>query len=37
MSVELHAAGLVTDDAGDTRRWVHRGPDGRLYELVQAR
>ena len=37
---ELHAAGVVTDDVSEdgARRWVHfRAPDGRLYELVQAR
>jgi catechol 2,3-dioxygenase-like lactoylglutathione lyase family enzyme len=36
----LRGAGVETDDVseGTTQRWVHvRAPDGRLYELVQAR
>jgi len=38
---ELRAAGFLTDDGIDesaTQRYVHfRGPDGRLYELVENR
>jgi catechol 2,3-dioxygenase-like lactoylglutathione lyase family enzyme len=36
---ELRAAGVRTDDVAesDSQRWVHRAPDGRLYELVQQR
>ena len=35
----LRSAGVATDEVSDseTRRWVHRAPDGRLYELVQSR
>ena len=38
---ELRAAGVETDDEvseGELQRYVHfRGPDGRLYELVEDR
>jgi catechol 2,3-dioxygenase-like lactoylglutathione lyase family enzyme len=35
----LRAAGVETDDVAESeaQRWVHRAPDGRLYELVQSR